>query len=722
MLRRTVGLLIAIAAAIAADATRLDDGALQKRHVTLAALRASQTGCQAVILEEEGEERSIPCGAATFVGGRTTRAFVQTADHITPFMVDVTRGGDFVVARFVRIARVTFALGRPLEDGERIRVVSLVEPFDDLLRRSVFIRDVRTDSSLSLPAGAAMAFRLDRHGRAAAYARFNATAGEDTLVSLLPPERDSAAIAAWLSVPARSASASVDVDELTITALDRQRERRPDAEVAGSNGVFAWWNGVEGAQARLLLRSTTLRLPNDTAPLTRGAITTIDTALAPLPALQVSIGHLPEGTRETVEELTLVVAPSATGTGAVSRRRLAVEPGESYTLAALPPTSVTVDLEIDGFILRNHADLSTGANAELRIELDPLTVSGTVRHDGAPARARLRFHQAERDLEVDTDPAGNYDIVLWQPRRYIITASLLTDPDRPPLTRSVSISGDTTLDIEIPSNAFHLHVHDAQDGTPIEGAEILVHNRWSDDQGQSGSTVTTVVSAKPPTALPPLQSGTVEIHVKARGYRTSNPIVLPVQSGDVRTIDVALARSAAVSALEVRLGHAPAAGAEIAVWTDGHLRISRADDQGFVQLPENLRGPVIIRHPQAASTMVLGIAGGGQLTLDPATHPLRVIPARDGARLRPPQSALLTIWLGGSVRLVGQSAAFATWSAEFLSAEGSWTLRGLGRGTVRILVTSGIAPQMIESGLFDSLATTVTYPWPDFVTVPIVDR
>jgi hypothetical protein len=221
--------------------------------------------------------------------------------------------------------------------------------------------------------------------------------------------------------------------------------------------------------------------------------------------------------------------------------------------------------------------------------------------------------------------------------------------------------------------------------------------------------------------LPPVHVGDVDLKVEAQGY-VAYEQSLVITAGTDRLIRVALKRELS-SAVRISLPNGGAAvGTEaIAVIqsaTDGWR--GTADVAGQLQVPARFRGAVlVVRHAHAASSA---------LVLDD------VVLARGGIRLSPPGSALqiqaegtrstnpsVVLWLDG-IRLDAPASAFAAWSPlSFVDNTGMWRGRNLPAADVRILVTGSWSLQRVKTGALDAVFTTVKYPWPAVVTVPITE-
>lgn len=660
--------------------------------------------CEAHFLTTAGEEIIVPCGHRS--SANLTVGWTETADRITPFLTDLSRGGAIPHEALAQSGTVAFPRDRKLGAGERIRLVSLVPPRDETSLRLLFTREVVSlDAKPKMPAGNAIALLLDRKGRAIAASRpINIRAGAETVV-WPEADKDSGTVIAWLDRPRLIQREDQDVVNL-----------KADIVVNAANVVVAAWYGVSGDRMRLLVDSKTLRLDRQEVDVGRGSTTFFAEPLRLLPTLMVTVGPSEEAPQM---DLTLVDAIDETKI----IRTLQVEPGKSYAIDYVTAAVLNVELQIGDFLLVKRVDLSSGNDAQVAIPLEPLTISGTVFHGETPARATLRFGQKEKPLTVKTDDRGMYSITLWQPQRWIIETTLADHPELPPFSELVQITASDTIDIHVPANALRVRVYDVADGAPLTVGEIMIHSRWSD-----GTAVATIAVNGPVTELPPQRLGTSEIRVRAAGYRDAEPISIVVDASlRDRVIEIPMTRSSETSDIVILLdGVAPASGAEIGAFSNDRMMWrGTADDAGRIAIPDSVaQSRVVIRHPSAASDVVLfgTLAWPQRISLVPAAPPLLVkVVRRDGTPVGP-SAAQISLWLARGVRLSGAEAAFATWSLAATSPNGTFLARGLRSSSFRLFATRNATLTQIASGTFDTLATTIPYPWPASPSITLLDE
>jgi len=219
-----------------------------------------------------------------------------------------------------------------------------------------------------------------------------------------------------------------------------------------------------------------------------------------------------------------------------------------------------------------------------------------------------------------------------------------------------------------------------------------------------------------------------EIRVRAAGYSDAGPVqVLIDQSLRDRLIEIPITRNTATASMVILLdGVYPAAGAEIAAFSNGQMTWhGTADGEGRITIPDGAtKTRVVVRHPSSASEVVIfgTLSGTERFSLERAAPPLAIkIVRRDGTRIGP-AAAQVSLWLARGVRLTGAEAAFATWSIAATAPDGTFIARGLHPRPFRLFVTRRASFAQIESGAFDTLATTIPYPWPADATVQILDE
>jgi hypothetical protein len=682
---------------------------------------ARSVACEAHVREEGVEEQVAPCGTMIRMSGKHAVGWIETPTEITPFLTDVTAGGEIEIPRLAPSGVVDLTKWASLGPGQGIRLVSLQPQEASSSLRPLFQRDVSSrDAKPRMPAGRAIALLIDRSGTAVAVSGPMAISpAAETAAWPTRPEKNGSVLVAWLK---RSGAAeSIDRDRVKIAVVDSRGSHAPDAMVNASDSVFAVWYTLTEMKDRLTIDSHYWRLERDLVSLAPAAVTMVQETLQLLPTLTVAISPLPTRVMPPDSPMRLTAASVVDETKLI--RSLPVEPGKTYTLDSVPASILTLRLRVGDFIIERQADLTSGADANVSIQLEPIIVSGTVSLGDEPTRAQVRFQQRSGALLVQTDDRGYYEMTLWQKRRYIVETTLTERPDMPPFAQNLAISATQTLDIHLPLNVLSAHVYDAESGKPIDGARIAILNRWIDDVGPH-SAASTVISRTELTMLPPQRVGTSEISVQADGYSQFPSMSLTIDENlRNRTLDVPLKKVSGGIHVQINLeGNTPAAGAEMAAWTvAGDIEwLGTVDDSGQIAVPPWLGGQrLLVRHPAGASVVVL--FGSDEpvtiLLTSPAPSLVVQVVHRDQSRIGT-AAALLTVWCG-AVRLSGAIAGFATWSMGATSGDALWIGKGLPREAARVLFTRSLPAQQLASGSLDGLATTIPYPWPSVVSVAL---
>jgi hypothetical protein len=693
--------------------------------LTLVSREAVQTtSCEAHVLEDGAAEQIVSCGRPIHTSGKHAVGWIETPASITPFLTDVTAGGEVLVAPGVPSGRIELMRGHELRPGERIRLVSLETPKISSTSHLLFEREVASrDARPRMPVGRAVALLIDDKGRAVAASRpITVSATEQAAVWPTLPEGSGRILVA--SLKRRRPAERPEQNRVTITAVDPREAHKPDVFVNSADSMFAVWYGLIGTNARLTIEPEEGRLGRDTVTLAPGTLTMVTETLQGLPTLTVAISPLPPQSRGIHEQMSLAVTPVAQQTKII--RSLAVEPGKSYSLGSLPASILELDVRLGDFLIYKQVDLSSGDDVTVEIGLEPIVVAGTVYRGDTPTRAQVRFQQKDRAMVLDTDDQGYYEVTLWQRRRYVIDTTLPDRPEVPPFSQNVLISAPRTLDIHVPDNSLSARLYDAESGKPIDGARIAIMNQWMDDAGSHSASIT-VLSKGELTALPPQRIGTTQISAHAEGYSGFQPISLSIDENlHERVIDIPMKKVGDLTRVQLKLeGDASAAGAEMATWMpSGEIAwLGTADEAGQIAVPNTIAGQrLLIRHPMGASVVVLFAPGEPvAISLDQPALPLVIkVVHRDQSRIGT-SAAMLSVWCG-SVRLTGPIAAFATWSMGATSADGVWIGRGLARESVRLLFTRTVAVQQVSSGSLDGLATTIPYPWSSVTSVVLADE
>ena len=636
-------------------------------------------------------------------------AWAETPDGITPFVADVSAGGAFRFATFV--PKGTVVVHDESSSTGSARVLSLQAPRDEKLWRSPFQTTAPVNSVISVPRGRAIAMLLDERGR---------------VIGVSDPLTVEATPVAWEHRYDRGRSVlmatidrgSVDGD-VKLFASDAGGRRSPDAVVSGVSSMTAVWYRLHDGPVRIAAESPVAYLPDAEVEIRGGSVAEIRGTLHKRPSLNVSITSSGDSKASSLSHLNLDVVRAGEGSAAPAT---AVRVGRSYAFPNLPPEILTLRLHGDGVELERTVDLSSGNDADVALRLQPIIVTGTLYRGDQPSKGEVRFEQRGAPVVALADDFGRYEATLWQARRYIVSAVAGQDSEQPAYAEDRAITESTELDIHVPANALRVRVTDG-DARPVERGSISVHDRWA-----AGGTAVVVPIQGESTPLPPQHTGVAEVRVRAPGYGESAPITIQVddQLRD-RVIDVKLDRDKNSVMVTIRLTDGAAAReAEVSAFAAGRMTWHGvADDGGVVALPAAVaRGRVIVRHPAAASKVV--IFGDDQrenaVTLDAPAPPLVAkVVHRDG-RAVGPASARISIWLVGGQRLSGDEAGFATWSFGGTTPDGLFVAKGLGQNPVRLLATTKASRAQTATGMFDAASKMIPYPWPPVATIVPADE
>jgi hypothetical protein len=681
----------------------------------------SPDGCVARVVDRAGQHAVHGfCGVPLEVPFDEAIAWIERPAEITPFMTDVSEGGEFVLDRFAPAGHVTFPADLAVASGQRLWLVAFATP----LRRNVFQHPVRDPRERqAVPAGRVVAVLLDAHDRALLISSLVAVPYRG--VAHVDPKRpaNGASLIAFISAPERPNHLS-DVE--TLRATDTHGARSPTALVPGSDEMVAVWDALDGP-VTIDVDGSGLWLPN--AQLTPGPrdIAVLREQLRPLPTLTVELSEIAEDLRPAeMPELTLTVRQRAAEGRAA--HRVTTSPGRAEKFERLPLGAYEVIVEIGGFEIRHDADLSSGENARVPVALEPLTLTGTVYRGQRPVEAEIRFLQHDAPAVIKTAPDGTYHATLWRPQRYFVDLVPADDPARPPFREMVSITTGRKLDFFIPEKRLGVRVFDAGSKQPIAGAAISLRSEYTDASGRQAHDVLGFKTTEQAiTRLPPQRLGRVELNVHAEGYADMGPVHVPIDVGEgEHIVDIAMLPGRDEEAVEVRLPDGrPAVGAELAIWSGAALLPWRgtAGTDGVVMVPKAAEGRyLLVRHHEAASRVVryANHASMAAVNLAAPAPPLLVrVLGSDGVPVGP-QGVRIAVWQG-ELRLTGTAAAFLTWSAALTATDGVWVARNLPPQPVRLLATHSDDAARVDAGALDAFATALGYPWPASASIRVTE-
>ncbi|MFL6248547.1 MAG: collagen binding domain-containing protein, partial [Thermoanaerobaculia bacterium] len=356
-------------------------------------------------------------------------------------------------------------------------------------------------------------------------------------------------------------------------------------------------------------------------------------------------------------------------------------------------------LVLPGWTATARADLTGGTDIDTTIKLQPIAITGRITQSGKPARARVALRYGANVPKSETDEQGNYALHVWTTGRYQLEITPLEPAETEALLDMLVVTGDQTVDVDLPANRFTVRVVDAKTRKPIAGAHVSVSSARKN--GRSMRQVTT--SAEGVASLPPLYPGELVLRTSADGYLEGQPFSTQVvEDSQSRAIEIALVREEDSVPLTIALPTgAPADGAEVVVVRDlqapyGVLWQGRTDDNGTIRIPSSMNGAyVAVRHTNAAGTIRPWPAQPG------ATWKLQ--PPAETLALRSRPASSVTAWIDG-VRVSGYTLQFLTWSTDSTDGQGIWFGRRLPPAPLRVLIGN-------TTPAHDALATQIAYPW-----------
>jgi len=225
-----------------------------------------------------------------------------------------------------------------------------------------------------------------------------------------------------------------------------------------------------------------------------------------------------------------------------------------YEIDGAPPGEVRVTGLVtgtDGRSLTRSAEITDDATrVEVDLDFSPGgTLSGTVTRGGQPqaqiwvsAQPAVANGSATTGRGV-TDENGRYAVSGLEDGDYVVRASALgTFGGNAPHEEPVTVSGDTTLDIDLPTLSITGSVVESGSNDPVEGASV------SADGGAAGSGAAIPRSATDSSGrftLDGLGSGDFQVSVTKSGWQAKNE---PVTVGDGNAdVTIALTRAEGIT-------------------------------------------------------------------------------------------------------------------------------------------------------------------------------
>jgi hypothetical protein len=655
------------------------------------------SGCEArlVAYADLDRELAYPCGK-WFVLPSPGRYeyWLETSGRITPTMGLLVYGrkpfsgrGMASIIPVTPAGRIVIPPERKMPEAEGLRLLSIDSP--QRWGTRVFDRRVSAataHTSVQMPEGHVVAGRFDRKTNdAIALSRpVEVTSGKTTTVWPRPPAESDV-----LLVLTKPPELQLNKPFAGRLSLD---QRPPDVMLNAFDRIIAIWYGVAARHTTIAMQSDAAFMAPQQVDLVRGKVTTIRSKVQRLPTAHVSI-DVPPGV-SIAEPLSLEAAT----------KRVQVTPG-THDLQGLPAEPLKITLSVGTWRRSELVDLSSGEDANITFDLQPIAVTGTVFHGDDCAAAEIEFLNDNEWRSVKTNERGEYATTFWWPKVHMARVKIGTLPPYLDAFREIFESG--VVDFHVPRTDYLVRVRDATTGRGIGGAEISVGNDSPDSRATS-QRLTTDDSGV--AALPPLRRGDLIVKVRAEHYATPEPLRASVDDQH-HELEIALKPLPTAASLQLRLAAGtPAAQAEVWAFNPAMVPVWRgtADGDGRLDLPEMAVGAMLlVRHPMAASTIRTCTPTDVAWTLEPPAEPLTLV-SKPGV--------VVALWLDG-VKLSGPLLTFAVWSTPVTSAAGLWVGRNLPTKSVRVLLLPSSA---YGSNAYDTVARLIDYPWPAPISAPAV--
>jgi hypothetical protein len=675
-----------------------------------------------------GEEWGpYPCGRPVPVPAPETKVWIEQGGWITHFAAPVSR--------YLEQRRSSIEL--PLFPGGLVRLGNAGDLGEDERLELLFhgggigswrlvpslIRPLPVDGDVLMPAGSQSIIAVRYRGaEMTGLSRpFTASPRRTTEVSPAAPERG-ADLFLQFEWPVRDERKFIQPMELSIHG---DAGRVPaDYFVRGDAGGIAVWYGVAPGDVTIEVQSEEWYAEPVQVRLRERRVAAVELPLRKRPALEVTTtlvrGEMQDREKENLTlQLRLPREEDPL-------RETAVSLGETVRIESLPPAVVELLLRVGEATVFRRVDLSSGDDAVIHLELEPILVSGTTRHGSERVSATVAFDGAR----FESDERGEYEATLWQARRYVISAFIPDLNETQPLTDTMQISGDLELDITIPRNRYVVQVADAETGEPVSGATVAYQSRWKNPEATgdlrtraAGTTGRTESDGEGRAILPPLREGEVSFYVDAAGYRHWRLEKVSVFEGDhEQVIHAPLEREEAPRGLTIRLPDGqPAVGARVVALTEGLPTWSGTTDrEGRVSLPSTADGTILAVHHPSAGMIVRrwspALEPEVAWELSPMAAPLTVrVRHADGT---PARQASIVVWVDG-VRF-GRSRPLP-FLIPVTTSDGIWTARNLPAAPLRIVALAARSSVDPDAPSIEALAETIPFPWPDQPVVRVIE-
>ncbi len=310
--------------------------------------------------------------------------------------------------------------------------------------------------------------------------------------------------------------------------------------------------------------------------------------------------------------------------------------------------------------------LTSGQDATITFEIQPINVKGTVYYGDEPTRAEIEFLNDDEWRVVKTNERGEYETTLWWPGVYTTRVKMSGPPFLDPF-REIFQSG--SVDFHVPRTDYVVRVRDAVTHQPIAGARVTAGSVTENGLRSAQHVITDEDGT---AVLPPVRKGELFVDARAERYATKEPLKLTVDEKH-HELDVELQPLNTVATLRFVLPNgAPAARAEAWAFNDAMQPLWRgaANEQGELEVPDvAANAMLLVRHLQAASTIRRVDVRETTWSLEAPAEPVTFVSER--------KNALVSLWLDG-VKLSGPPLIFASWSTAMMTnPSGIWIGRNL---------------------------------------------
>ncbi len=649
--------------------------------------RIMPAGCRVVLIDDRAELHVRPCAPFTLAAGRYT-AWLESDDFISREAWELTAAGTSLRHQSTIVPAGSVRVDAPaLDEAFTVRVFALDAS------TNAFRRTVRPNEPVLMPAGQVVAIATDPRGRVVAVSsQERLPAGMDRTLAFVATRR---ILAARAETPGEPASFSLSLDGRFAPTVFVHQER-----------VGVWYDLTEPS-AVLGVDSPTLGMPPFQVRLARTGVTYVPLTLHQKPSLAVTVGGDAE-VLESARPIRVVIIDDATE----ERLGEATLVDRQHVFLHLDARLVRCVLEAEGVTRTETADLTTFSNAEVRFELDPIRVDGSVTLGGTPARASITFRR-DTAIRADTDAEGRYTATLWEEGKH--SAEVRIEGVAPHRDMIDAYGEAVTIDFRVPKPTLALRIIDDGTGEPIRKASVSIRNAWTDEEVGSRALVQTVFSdEKGEVTLPGFRPGGVDVYVNASGYHAAKPLRLTADERDEwHRLEVRL-QALQGTRVQLRLPNgSPAAGARVLmIRPDGQRSGATADDNGVLTIPDGYSDCLLVIKDAGFAHAQRRVAGQDTVVLARKGSTLHV-KVQDPAG-KPIPFAAIAVWIDG-IPLAGVDIAFLSDGFTGADSTGLWTASNVPAVALRIAAHRPGAATSLPA--LQAVSRLVQPPWPPMVTV-----